>query len=123
MPEQNKGGGIPARQFQRYSSTYDLSVTYEGTAEEITVRPPDLSVQGMFINTPTYFPVGAVLKLRFRLGRSGYQVTTRAEVRYCLEGVGLGVEFVDLPVAARDAIQEEIEGTASVRSAAFESAN
>ena len=42
----------------------------------------------------TEYPQGAVLKLRFRLSRTGILIETRCEVRYCLKGVGVGVEFV-----------------------------
>jgi len=62
----------------------------------------------MFINTIRHFPEGSVMAVRFRLAQSGYEVRARAEVRYCLPGVGVGVEFFDLPNEAREAIEEEI---------------
>jgi hypothetical protein len=82
---------------------------YEGFEEDICVRPPDLSPHGMFINTRTEYPQGAVLKLRFRLSRSGVLVQTRCEVRYCLKGVGVGVEFVGISPEFVRAIENEIE--------------
>jgi PilZ domain-containing protein len=63
----------------------------------------------MFIHIPQHFPEGAVLKLEFRLSRSGRDVKTCAEVRYCLPGVGIGVEFVDISPKDEQAIAEEIE--------------
>lgn len=93
----------------RVSSLRDLSVTYEGRSEEIALRPPDISTRGMFINTTHNFPEGAVLNVQFRLGHSGVQISTRAEVRYCLAGVGVGVEFVDILPDAVKAIQAEVE--------------
>jgi hypothetical protein len=100
------------RQAKRYASHYrELFITYEGFSEEIPLRPPDLSVQGMFIQTGRRFPEGAVLKIRFRLARSLYEVIARGEVRYCLPGVGLGIEFVEISPKARRAIQEELQGT------------
>ena len=81
---------------------------YEGFTEDICIRPPDLSPTGMFINTREDYPEGAVLKLRFRLTRSGMVVETRAEVRYCLRGVGVGVEFFGITPDAVRAIEEEI---------------
>jgi hypothetical protein len=36
------------------------------------------------------------------------QTKTRAEVRYCLSGVGVGVEFIDLAPEAQRAIEEEM---------------
>jgi len=50
----------------------------------------------MFISTSRIFPEGAVLNLRFRLAVTGIEVQTRCDVRHCLAGVGVGVEFVGL---------------------------
>ena len=63
----------------------------------------------MFINTTRVFPEGAVLNVRFRLAISGHEIHSRAEVRYCLPGVGVGVEFIDISQADVQAIEREIE--------------
>jgi hypothetical protein len=84
------------REWSRLSSFRDLTLTYEGDTEELTLRQPDISPRGMFISTATRFPEGTVLKLGFRLTRSNHAVKTRGEVRYCLPGVGVGIEFVDM---------------------------
>jgi len=86
----------------------ELSMIYEGFEEDISVRPPDLSPHGMFVNTKTEYPQGAVLKLRFRLSRTGTVIQTRGEVRYCLKGVGVGVEFRDISPEFVRSIEEEI---------------
>ena len=109
----NGGGGDhswgPARSAKRFSSLRDLSVTYEGHSEDVVTRPPDISTRGMFINTTRVFPEGAVLNVRFRLAISGHEVYSRAEVRYCLPGVGVGVEFIDISPEDVRAIEREIE--------------
>lgn len=92
----------------RHPHLSELSMIYEGFEEDIRVRPPDLSPHGMFINTSTGYPQGAILKLRFRLSRSGVLVQTRCEVRYCLKGVGVGVEFVGISPESIRAIENEI---------------
>jgi hypothetical protein len=92
----------------RHPHLSELSMIYEGFKEDICVRPPDLSPHGMFINTGTDYPQGAVLKLRFRLSRSGVLVQTRCEVRYCIRGVGVGVEFIDISPESVRAIEDEI---------------
>ena len=98
------------RQAKRYALHYrELFITFEGHSEEIPLRPPDLSVKGMFVQTMRPFPEGAVLKIRFRLARSLYEVVARGEVRYCLPGVGIGIEFVEISAEARRAIQEELQ--------------
>jgi hypothetical protein len=98
-----------ARLTPRISSMRDLSVTYEGHSEDVALRPPDISARGMFINTNRNFPEGAVLNVQFSLGHSGVVISTRAEVRYCLPGVGVGVEFVDISDDAVQAIEKEIK--------------
>ena len=105
----------PARQFERYSPYRDLQMKYEGRSEDVPLRVPDLSEHGMFINTPREFPEGSVLKLKFLLTRTGYLVTARGEVRYCLPGIGIGVEFFEIADESRDAIREELEGTEPAR--------
>jgi hypothetical protein len=92
----------------RHPQLSELSMIYEGFEEDICVRPPDLSPHGMFINTRNEYPQGAVLKLRFRLARTGVVIETRCEVRYCLRGVGVGVEFVAIRPETVKAIEDEI---------------
>ena len=93
----------------RIYTVKEISVHCEGHTEEVAIRPPDVSTHGMFFNTPTSFPEGAVLNLRFRLALSGAEISTRCEVRYCLPGVGVGVEFVGISPEAVRQIEHEIK--------------
>jgi PilZ domain-containing protein len=104
----------PPREEQRLPHLRNLSLIYEGYSEVVSLRPPDISLRGMFINTDRRYPEGAVLKLRFRLTRSGADVTARSEVRYCIPGVGVGVEFIELPPKSARAIEQEL-GLAGLR--------
>jgi len=99
------------RDWSRFSNLKDISVVYEGHSEVLAVHTPDISPSGMFINTSTRFHDGAVLKVRFRLARSNHRVQTRCEVRYCLPGVGIGVEFIDLAPRHEKAIRDEIRAS------------
>ena len=103
------------RRYPRYQHLSELSLTYEGRSESLSIHPPDISARGMFINTGAEFPAGSVLKLRFRLARTGARLAARCEVRYCLAGVGVGVEFVDLPLECAQAIEKEM-GASSLQS-------
>ena len=47
----------------RIHTVKEISVHYEGRAEEVAIRPPDVSTHGMFFNTPIRFPEGTVLNL------------------------------------------------------------
>ena len=89
----------------------ELVVDYEGSQRPQRVLMPNLGPNGMFINTPEYFPEGAVLKVQFRLPGSDVLVHSRAEVRHCLPGVGVGVEFIDMPLEDRLAILHAIDET------------
>lgn len=93
----------------------EIRVSYEGIRENIFVKPPNLSTGGMFISTNRRFPEGAVLNLRFRLARSGKEVQTRAEVRHCQLGVGIGVEFIGISPDAQHQIADEIRLNESER--------
>jgi hypothetical protein len=97
-----------ARREPRIQHLSELHMKYEGGGREIPIRPPDLSPHGMFLNTSTHFPEGAVINLRFRLTQSNIEVQTRAEVRYCLPGIGIGVEFVGLGTESVRAIEQEL---------------
>lgn len=97
-----------ARREPRIQFLSDLYLEYEGSGCEILYHPPDLSPHGMFVNTSTHLPEGAVVNMRFRLTRSGAQVQTRGEVRYCLPGIGIGVEFIGLEAESVRAIEKEL---------------
>jgi PilZ domain len=96
------------RQWPRYSHLKDVALCYEGRNEVLSVRPPDISLTGMFLNTMSTFPEGAILKVHFRLAQSNYPVDVRCEVRYCLPGVGVGLEFIDITAKDKKAILREI---------------
>jgi hypothetical protein len=104
----NEASTEPARREPRIQHLTDLHVNYEGEGYEIPIRLPDLSPHGMFVNTSTHFPEGAIVNLRFRLTQSNVEVQTRSEVRYCLPGIGIGVEFVGIEAEAVRAIEKEL---------------
>lgn len=56
----------------------------------------DISVGGMFIETSKPVAADSNLKLRFNLDDGGPTVITAAEVRYAVDKLGIGVQFVDL---------------------------
>ncbi len=83
-----------------------VSAVYEGSSETIPLCLPDLSPAGMFIHTLQFLPTGSVLKLRLLL--SGREFLLRAEVRHCVPGQGVDVEFVAPSPEALLAIEEEL---------------
>jgi hypothetical protein len=97
-----------ARCSPRVYSIREIVISYEGQDEQILVKPPNLSRRGMFVNTSRSFPEGAVLNLKFDLVLTDAEIRTRCEVRYCLPGVGIGVEFIGLSEHAIKMIEREI---------------
>ena len=114
---QLRGGAAakPARREPRIQLLKELHMIYEGGGTENALRPPDLSAHGLFVNTATHFPEGAIVNLRFLLTRSNVEVQTRGEVRYCLPGIGIGVEFVGLGIEAARAIEKELRAFSGPR--------
>jgi hypothetical protein len=100
---------IPARREPRIQHLDCLYLCYEGGGPEIYVRAPDLSPNGIFVNTSTHFPEGAIVTLRFRLTHCNVEVQTRGEVRYCLPGTGIGVEFLGLNAEFKQEIEREMK--------------
>ena len=121
MNDRNHYNGKPAgaRHSPRVYSVREITVSYEGHDEQIVVKPPNLSVRGMFVNTSQPFPEGAILNLRFNLALTGAEIRTRGEVRYCQPGVGVGVEFIGLAADAVTLIERGVSlnsvGAASAR--------
>jgi hypothetical protein len=95
----------------RLGQLLEIHMNYEGTGDVVHLRPPDISPHGMFVNTSTHFNEGTILNIRFRLTRSNVEVQTRGEVRYCLSGIGIGVEFVGIRPEAVLAIEREIKAS------------
>jgi PilZ domain len=60
-------------------------------------RSSDLSVGGMFIESIAGYPLGTVLQLRFKLKEEDpMPIAVQARVLYSANGIGVGLEFLDL---------------------------
>ena len=70
-------------------------------------RITSLSVGGCFIQTERELKAGHKICLRLWL-RDGERIL-RGEVRYCLERVGVGVEFVELMERDKERLAELVE--------------
>jgi c-di-GMP-binding flagellar brake protein YcgR len=72
----------------------------------------DASLGGMFIETHNPLPVGSQVSLRFHLNDGGPIVVTAAEVKYSVQELGMGVEFVELSPTDRKRIAAHIASAA-----------
>lgn len=71
-----------------------IVVRYQDHEEQVAVLSHDLSLGGLFLGTFTPAPAASVLQLRLRLPEPHAEVSARAKVVHCLQGFGMGVEFV-----------------------------
>jgi hypothetical protein len=95
------------RRSKRIMYLCDVECEGEG-ATRFHTRINDLSATGAFLDSMNCFPVGSLLKLKFRIRSREIKVT--AEVRHCMPRIGMGVRFVDLNPRDRAAIEALIEG-------------
>ena len=69
-------------------------------------RSADLSAGGMFIEAIAAFPRDTVLKLKFKLAEDEPDpIVVQARVLYVADGIGVGVEFMDLAPEDRARIE------------------
>lgn len=60
-------------------------------------RSSDLSIGGMFLESIAGYPLGTVLQLRFKLKEEDTTpIAVQARVLYAANGIGVGLEFLDL---------------------------
>src|ERR1700736_3989800 len=87
-----------------------------GTAKTFGFIPPDVRLDGIFVNTSTHSLEAPGANQRFLLTGSNVEAQTHREVRYCLPGIGIGVEFVGIRPEAVEAIDREIRASYRTRS-------
>jgi uncharacterized protein (TIGR02266 family) len=85
-------------------ATVDMSVTVRTDGESFPASAANIGMGGLFVATEHPFAVGARLTLELMLREHAQPVEVVGEVRWVLErdghAAGMGVRFVDLPVAA-----------------------
>lgn len=84
-------------------------IEYEGKRGKVQRRLADISAGGMFIDTPEPLRPGSKITVRVRLPDSEEPVVATAEVKYTQDGVGMGVEFLDLKPEDREKIEKLVE--------------
>ena len=82
----------PSRRFNsRTVATQDVWVCWQYNGRDDISRIRDVSLGGLFLETPVPRPVGSPLKIDFLVGEG--QIRTDAVVRHVLPGRGLGLKF------------------------------
>jgi|OpeIllAssembly_1097287.scaffolds.fasta_scaffold75331_2 Tfp pilus assembly protein PilZ len=68
----------------------------------------DISEGGLYIKTKDIFALGSVVKLS--LPFKGDRLEVSGRVKYCLEGVGIGIMFIDLDDTLKGKIKALLQG-------------
>lgn len=58
------------------------------------VNSVDISEGGLYVHTGRMFPSGSILDISFQAGRN--PLNLKARVQHCQEGIGMGLELVDI---------------------------
>jgi len=109
------------RQHARVSVEVDVDVS---TASNFFVgKTRDLSMGGLFIETPIALPIGAAVSIELKLKGKKHQLAS--EVMWALDGadgttVGIGVRFTSPPPKSRNAILSFMKERAPVEFEMFE---
>jgi hypothetical protein len=93
------------REFER--ARIILDVHFDGAAFTGVANTRDMSLGGVYMNTRTPLPEGAVLELRIPFG-AAREAFVKAQVMYSNPGVGVGLRFVDMSDEARAILQTEL---------------
>ena len=99
-------------QSQEERRAYDRSrlivdVFFDGQDVTGVASTKDISLGGLYMNTQTNFPIGAMLLVRIPF-RPDAEVVCRAEVIYSEPGRGVGLRFSDLSEAGRALLEREV---------------
>ena len=87
-----------------------IDVFFNGEDATGVASTKDLSLGGLYMNTQTALPQGAILSIRIPLGGES-QIVAKAEVVYVNEGRGVGVRFKDLSEEDRQLLERAIKLT------------
>ncbi|MGH9969922.1 MAG: PilZ domain-containing protein [Pyrinomonadaceae bacterium] len=84
-----------------------VDVFFDGKDATGVASTRDISIGGLYLNTQTDLPEGAVLLLRIPFGQN-QQVVVNGEVVYSNPGFGVGIHFQGLSESDRALLENEL---------------
>lgn len=75
--------------------------------DSVVLKAFDISEGGLYVHTSYSFPAGYVAKVSLHFRNKKLEIKSR--VKYCHEGVGIGLMFIDLDDTLKTKIKELIE--------------
>ena len=107
MSELDADTNLPQDDRREYGrSRLIVDVYFDGQDATGVASTKDISLGGLYMNTQSVMPEGAVLTLRIPLGEN--QVVVNAEVVYSNPGRGVGVRFQGLTEKDRELMKREL---------------
>jgi hypothetical protein len=95
------------RRFSRHSIAFPMEVKDERVNTPLRVSATDVSASGCYIETFLPLPKGTALSAEFWI--ESEKIVTRAVVRTCDPGVGMGIEFTGLTEQRRRQLQAHLD--------------
>ncbi len=74
--------------------------------DSIVCKTYDISEGGIYVLTDQFFDTGSVVKLSLLIKEEKIEI--QAKVKYCHEGVGMGLMFIDLDDTLKNKIKDLI---------------
>lgn len=97
----------PEERRRNLRSRLIVDVYFDGRDATGVASTQDISMGGLYMNTQTSLPEGAVLLMRIPLGNN-QQVVVNGEVIYSNPGRGVGVRFQGLSASDRVTLETEL---------------
>lgn len=114
MPEPQPTDRIVERDDQRAGDRIAVrfTVRYRTVDGFLQDYAANISVGGLFVESPNPCPTGTEVEIRFELPERELPVETTGVVRWVTDGPlkrGMGIQFVDLDPADKEAVQAWLE--------------
>lgn len=96
------------RRYARHKISFPLELRDERVGTPMRINSTDVSGNGCYVET--IMPLAVATPLRVDFWMQNEHISTRAEVRTCDPGVGMGIEFTGLPRADKERLQRYLDG-------------
>jgi hypothetical protein len=101
------------RRYPRFKCEGALELKTDGSTIRTWATFTDVSATGCYVEMMTTFPVGT--KMELQLGMNGFLVNGAAIVRATYPFLGMGIEFTDLSLNAREQLESMVASLTNLR--------
>ena len=98
---------IERRHYRRAKLVTQVKCDALGREDILLTR--DVSLGGIFVVAKSPYPINHEVALSFRLKASDPAIECRCKVVYALDGVGMGLQFLDLSEETRTVVKKFVD--------------